>query len=211
MDLEETIFFYSRNNYLIINNLLCGNMDHLWEVAELSNDDSKGVLKEHADGLRKLDQKSIERYRNRIYKKLDDVEKARILKIAREDITNIIGAMKPAKSEMLLYRTIWYARAGDILPQHKANDVVEFKIISSTSTLPFMENAGHEFYRYEITVPPGGFVLELDQFDPFIRNEDGEVLLPPMKCKVKNVRVSDNEKCRAVIELEYLERMPASI
>jgi hypothetical protein len=70
-----------------------------------------------------------------------------------------------------------------------------------------LEDAGHEFYRLEITVPENGLVLELDRFDSFIRNEDGEVLLPPMKCKVMKIRKSDNINCRGIIEMEYLEKI----
>lgn len=211
MSLEETIFFYTRNNYLIINNLLCGNMNHLWEVAEIVNNDSKGMLKEHEDGVRTLDSKIIKRYQNRIYEKLDDEAKAKILTIAKDDIANILNAMKPTRKKIVLYRTIWHVRIGDILPCYNVNDIVEFKIISSTSCTPYREDAGHDFYRYEITVPPNGSILELDQFDRFVRNEEGEVLLPPVKCKVKNVRNNDNEKCRGIIELEYIEKLPVSI
>lgn len=210
MGIEETIFFYSRNDYLIINKLLCGNINHLWEVAELVNGDSKGVLKEHEDGIRALDKISVERIINRTYEKLDDKAKEKILKTAKNDIMNILSAMKPITNELLLYRTVWYERKeiGDILSCYSVNDIIEFKIISSTSIIPYMENAGHVFYRYEITVPKNGLVLELDQFNHNVRNEDGEVLLPPMKCKIKNIRSSDNENCRGIIELDYIEKIP---
>ena len=205
MDLEETIFFYTRNDYLIVNNLLCGNMDHLWQVAEIVNNDSKSVLKEHKSGERTLDKKSVERYQNRIYEKLDDEAKVKILKIARNDISNILSAMKPTKNKIVLYRNV---RIDDVLPRYNLNDIVEFKIISSTFTVP--SDPDYDFYRYEITIPKNGFVLKLDQFDSFVRNEDGEILLPPMKCKVKNTRNNNNEKCKGIIELEYLEKLPVN-
>ncbi len=34
--LEETLYFYTRNDYLIINNLLSGNIDFMWEAAKFS-------------------------------------------------------------------------------------------------------------------------------------------------------------------------------
>lgn len=206
MNLEETIFFYTRNDYLIVNNLLCDNMNRLWQVAEIVNNDSKGVLKEHEDGERTLDMKSIERYQNRIYEKLDEKTKERILKIARNDISNILGAMTLTKNKIVLYRNV---SIEDVLAHYNSNDIIEFKIISSTSTVP--SDLNYDFYRYEITVPPNRFVLELDQFDSFVRNEDGEILLPPMKCKVENTRNSNSKNCRGVIELEYLEKLPVSI
>jgi len=206
MDLEETIFFYTRNDYLIINNLLCGNMNRLWRVAEIVNNDSKGVLKEHEDGKRTLDKKSIKRYQSRIYEKLDDEAKLKILKIARDDISNILNAMRPTKNKIVAYRNV---RIDDALLNYNPNDILEFKIISSTSTVP--SNPDHDFYRYEITIPKDGFILELNQFDSFIRNEDGEILLPPMKCKVKNTRTDNDKNCKGVIELEYIEEIPTNV
>ena len=211
MTLEETIFFYTRNNYLIINNLLCGNMNHLWEVAEITNNDSKGMLKEHKDSVQTLDKKSIERYQNRIYEELDDKVKAKILDTAKNDISNILNAMKPIKKPIMLYRTVWHIRFSDLIPQYNVNDIVDFNIISSTSNTPYMEHIVCDFYRYEITVPKNGLILELDKFDSSIRNEEGEVLLPPMKCKVKNIRISDNENCKGIIELDYIEILDLNI
>ena len=206
MDLEETIFFYTRNDYLIVNNLLCGDMNRLWQVAEIVNNDSRGVLKEHKSGERTLDKKSVERYQNRIYEKLDDEAKIKILKIARNDISNILSAMKPTKNKIVLYRN---GKIDDVLLHYNINDIVEFKIISSTFAVP--SDPDYDFYRHEITIPKNGFILELDQFDSFVRNEDGEILLPPMKCKVKNTRNNNNENCRGIIELEYLEKLPINI
>src|SRR3989338_3326453 len=200
MDLEETIFFYTRNDYLIVNNLLCGDMNRLWQVAEIVNNDSKSVLKEHKSGERTLDKKSVERYQNRIYEKLDDEAKIKILEIARNDISNILSAMKPTKNKIVLYRNV---RIDDVLPRYNLEDIVEFKIISSTFTVP--SDPDYDFYRYEITIPKNGFILELDQFDSFVRNEDSEILLPPMKCKVKNTRNSNNENCKGIIELRSEE------
>jgi hypothetical protein len=204
--LEDTIFFYTRNDYLIVNNLLCGKMKHLWQVSEMVNNDSKGVLQEHKDGERTLDKKSIERYLSRIYEKLDNKAKAKIIKIAKNDIDNILSAMKPTENKIVVYRNV---RIDDSLPHYDLNDIVKFKIISSTSSVPF--NPNYEHYRYEITIPKNGFILELDQFDSFIRNEDGEILLPPMKCKVKNTRNNNDKNCKKIIELEYLERLRVNL
>jgi hypothetical protein len=221
VDLEETIGFWARNDFAIINSLLVGNINNLWEIAEIAYKDNKDMLKEHEDGVRTLDEKSIESLQSRIIEKLDDETKAKILKTAKNDILNILNAMKPTKNKIMLYRTAWIPKTGNIHHtyqyayqydslRYNVNDILEFKIISSTSITPYREDAGREFYRYEITVPKNGFVLELDQF-PSVRNEEGEVLLPPMKCKVKNIRNSDNEKCRGIIELEYIEKLPANI
>ena len=209
MELDETLFFYAKDDNFIINNLLCGTLDSVWEVVELVVNDNKGMLKEHEDGVRTLDKKSIERFQSRIYEKIDDEAKAKIIKTAKNDISIILNAMKPTKNKIMLYRIISITspfRAHSKSLSHNVNDIVEFKNISSTSIAPFREFAGDtDFYEYEITVPENGYVLELDEL---CHNEDGEVLLPPMKCKITNIRTSDNEKCKGIIELEYIEKLP---
>jgi len=183
-------------------------MSHLWEVSELVNNDSVGVLKENEDGLRFLDDESIRRYKNRIYKNLDDKAKDKIIKTAKSDIWNIINAMDSIQQQTLLYRTV---RVGDIFSEYRVNDIIDFKIISSTSTTPFMEDSGKDFYRYEVIVPKNSLVLDLNQFPPFIRNEDNEVLLPPMKCKIIDIYNNDNINCKAIIKMEYIEQLSPNI
>ena len=213
ISLEETIYFWLRSDFLILNSLLCGKMNHLWKVAEMVNNESKAMLKEFEEGIRTLEEKQIARYHSRIYEKLDDEAKANVIKIAKIDIANLLNAMKPSKKEMLLYRTIWNEAVLEryTLPRYDINDIVEFKNISSTASVPYREDEGREeFYRYEIIVPEGGYVLELSDYEEYSQrwSEKGEVILPPMKCRVKNLRDSDNEKCKGIIELEYLERLP---
>jgi len=87
-DIETTVYFYVRNDAFIINNILCGNMDFLWENIRPMLDDNNGVLKEHEDGLRPpLDDVTLKRLQCRIYGELDSVVKNRILKTAWSDIT----------------------------------------------------------------------------------------------------------------------------
>ena len=213
MDLKDTIFFYTRNDYLIINNLLCGNMGQLWEMAEVVNGDSKSMLKEYADGTRKPHKKNIARYQSRVYDTLDEQAKEKVLATAKADIANILGAMKPTKKQMLLYRTVFLIDdplRPHGLPNHSANDIVEFKAITSTSITPYREDVDFDFVRYEITVPKNKKVLVLDRFSRNIRNEDGEVLLPPMRCRVTNTRGGSGH-CKKIIELEYLQKQEAFI
>ena len=150
----------------MLNNVLCGKMNELWKGAEIANENSKWMLNAFEEGRQTLDEKEIVRYKNRVYETLDDEAKDNIIKIAKIDIANLLGAMKPAKKEMLLYRTIWCDKAERYgLPRYDVDDIVEFKIISSTATAPFMENKvepdvpyadwlngnlEREFYRYVI-------------------------------------------------------------
>lgn len=218
--LEETLYFYTRNDYLIINNLLNGNMDLLWEVANIVIKDNVGVLRQHYNGERPpFDDKTIAWLKNRIWEKLDNKAKAEILEIAKSDIMNILNAMKPTKNSITLYRIIIIDDSGSRRPytkslSHNIGDIVEFKHISSTcinsgyeNNMGSEEKAGYEFYRYEIRIPENGFVLELNPLC-----QENEVLLPPMKCKVTNIRCdSGNERCRGVIELKYMEKLPVDI
>jgi len=214
--LEETIYFWARNDSSIIANLFHGNMDGVWQCAENAIMDNIGILKEYEDGVRiagsyfgdPLDYKMIASLKNRLFENLDDKEKKeKILETAKKDILNILNAMKPPKDKIMLYRSQWHGL--DFVSQQKANNIMEFRDINSFSLTPYKEETDYDFYRYEITVPENGLILELDRFD--CHNEDGEVLLPPMKCKITNIRNSDNEKCRGIIELNYLELVPVSI
>ena len=231
ISLEETIYFWLRSDYHILGNLLRGKMDGLWKSAEISNENAKWMLEAFENGRLTLDEKEIVRYKNRIYEKLDDEAKANVIKIAKIDISNFLNAMKPAKKEMLLYRTICCKREGHYdfhydIRDYDIDDIVEFKHISSTAIAMFLEDKVEpdapfaeelnanidrtEFYRFEITVPENGFILELEDYEEYSKNwwEKGEVLLPPMKCRVKNLRESENERCKGIIEFEYLERLP---
>lgn len=218
--LEETISFYTRNDFAIINHLLAGNYDGLWKYALIAYNDNRGVLDEYAQGLRTVDSeydiKWINCLKKRLLTDLDDTAKETIIANAKQDIANILDAMRPAKQIMHLYRTAWidkdctakdafaYSREYSSLPFAEGS-LLEIKTISSCSLTPYREadDVGSDFYRYEICVPCGIPVLELDQF--VTHNEDGEVLLPPMQYRVINVRDADIKGCRKIIEMECLK------
>lgn len=220
IQLEETLYFYTRNDYIIINNLLGGNTDFMWEVANIVIKDNIDVLREHYNGERPpFDDKTIAWLKGRIWEKLDNQAKAEILEIAKRDIMNILNAMKPTKNDITLYRIIIIDEDGSRRPytkslRHHIGQVVEFKCFSSSCIHPGYEETtgeeeetGYAFYRYEISIPKNGYVLELY---PICRED--EVILPPMKCRITNIRRdSGNEKCREVVELEYMERLPVEI
>lgn len=221
--IEETISFYTRNDFAIINCLLADYMDDLWNSALVAYNDNRAILKEYEEGVRKItssyDKKWIQILQNRLIEKLDGETKEKIIKIAHNDISNIFNAMIPAGETLKLYRTAWDANrieTDHVYPyahQYQSlllevGTVTEIHIISSTSLTPYREDdeIDCDFYRYEIVVPKNGLVLKLDQFE--CHNEEGEVLLPPMKCKVNNIHESDKKRCRGIIELEYIERLP---
>lgn len=218
--LEETICFYTRNDFAIMNHLLIGNYHDLWQYAWLAYNDNRGIIDEYEEGVRNIssdyDVKLLNCLKKRIMSSIDDAAKETIIKNAQNDIANIIAAMSPAKEELHLYRTAWvdkkftgdyefaYSREYRSL-QFGVGSVLEIQIISSFSITPYREDedVGSDFYRYEIRVPSGMPILELDQF--ITHNEDGEILLPPMKCKVISIRDAEAKRCKGIIDLEYIK------
>lgn len=205
MRLEETIFYYTKNNYLLINTFLLGNIDKFWEVAEIANADYQGVLAEYENGVRQPDLEDIEMRKRRVYKKLDAKTKAKILDATQKDINNIFNAMRPTNKEITLFRNV---RAGDEPEFYDVGKTIDLKTILSSSIMPYEKSysgSQDDFLRYEIMIPKGTPVLYLDQFKENIRNESGEVLLPPMKCVVENVRDGEDLHCKKIIELKCVQ------
>lgn len=220
--IEKTISFYTRNDFAILNSLLLGDYKTLWKWAWIAYQDNQGIINEYESGVRTVnsdyDIKWLNCLKERLIERLDDQAKSKIIEIAEADISNILGAMTPAKEKKILFRTAWVDKNYDISGaypysrEYKAieldvSSILEIKTISSYSLTPYREDddVGSDFYRYEICVSEGKSVLPLDQF--VCHNEDSEVLLPPMRCKVVGIRSGENKRCRAIIELEYLEQL----
>ena len=51
--LEETVSFYTRNDFAIINRFLTGNFDELWKDALVAYGDNRGILDEYEKGMRR--------------------------------------------------------------------------------------------------------------------------------------------------------------
>lgn len=220
--IEKTVSFYTRNDFAILNDLLLGCWGSLWESARLAYRDNQGIIDEYESGVRTVgsdyDRKWLNCLKERLFDGLDDQVKHRVVDTAKSDIANILNAMAPAAKELLLFRTAWIDRDQDVIgafaysTQYKslafsAGSMIDIEIISSSSLAPYREDedVGSDFYRYEIRVPAGNNVLPLD---PYItHNEDGEVLLPPMRCRVTEIRGGTVGRCRGVIALEYLEQL----
>ena len=217
--LEETISFYTRNDFAVLNHLLVENYDDLWKYALIAYNDNRGILDEYKRGLRTVNSDDDVKWMNCLQKRLltslDDAAKEMIITNAKNDIKNILRAMYPANKPMRLYRTAWidnqYATESTFAysREYKAlkfgvGSVIEIKTITSCALTPYREgdDIGSNFYRYEFHIPCGLAVLELDQFAT--HNEDGEVLLPPMKCKVTAIRDTNITHCKGIIDLEYV-------
>lgn len=218
--IEETISFYTRNDFAVMNHLLIGNFDGFWKYARIAYEDNRAVLEEYEKGERSVNSDYDIKWQNALKKRLisnlDDATKEMIIKNAEKDIANILTAVYPARKDMLLYRTAWIDRkyaAMNFFPYSReykglsfeVGSILEIKIISSYSLTPYRENddIGSDFFRYELHVPREMPILELDQF--VTHNEEGEVLLPPMVCKVLDIRSSKHSTCKGIIEIEYLK------
>lgn len=221
--MEETVSFYTRNDYSILNSLLTGTHTKLWEDARLAYGDNRGIVQEYEQGIREIatdyDVRWLNSLRKRLIDGLDEPAKAIILENARNDIANLLRAMGPAPSPLHLYRTAWVDReacAPGSFPFSREytsldfgpGDIVEIKGITSFSVTPYREDAehGNPFFRYEMAVPQGAPILELDAF--ITHNEDGEVLLPPMAFRVVGIHESEKKNCMGVIRAEYVRALP---
>lgn len=218
--IEKTISFYTRNDFAILNNLLVGNYDKLWEYARLAYGDNRGIIEEYERGERVIssdyDVKWLNCLKERLIGDFDDEAKQKIVSLAKGDISNILSEMAPSEEELLLFRTAWvgkeydgaypYSREYEAI-RFSAGSILEIETISSYSIVPYREDedVGSDFFRYEIRVPKGRNILQLDKF--VCHNEEGEVLLPPMKCKVTSIRGGENERCRGIIALDYMEQL----
>lgn len=221
--IEKTVSFYTRNDFAILNNLLIGDLDELWKYAQFAYQDNQGIVDEYENGVRSVrgdyDIKWLACLKERLIHQLDDETKERIIATAKADISHILSAMTPTEKRLSLFRTAWIDKEYDIggtyaySREYKAMEftvgsILEIETITSCSLTPYREDedVGSDFYRYEICVPEGKNVLQLDGF--VCRNEEGEVLLPPVRCKVTNIRNSNSKRCRKIIALEYIEQLP---
>ena len=68
--LEETISFYTRNDYAIINRFLTGNFDALWRDALIAYEDNRGILEEYEKGIRNVDSDYDIKWQNSLKKRL---------------------------------------------------------------------------------------------------------------------------------------------
>lgn len=220
--IEKTVSFYTRNDFAILNCLLLEDYDSLWKWAWVAYQDNRNIINEYEQGKRRInseyDIKWLNCLKERLIECMDDKAKRKIVDTAKDDISNIVGAMTPAREKLILFRTAWIDKKYDVggaypySREYKAievnvDSILEIKTISSYSFTPYREDedVGSDFYRYEMCVPKGKNILSLDQF--VCHNEDSEVLLPPMKCKVTGMRKGENKRCRGIIELEYIEQL----
>ncbi len=104
--LEESISFYTRNDFAIINHILTNNYADMWKFAIIAYRDNEAILEEYNSGVRTIDSIYDEKWINslgkRIIGELGETEKQIVIRNAENDISNILSAMHPATNNMNL-------------------------------------------------------------------------------------------------------------
>ena len=198
---KETLRFYTTNDYLLINGLL-------WKVEEktidvfiqLINEDGRAVMAEAVeqgyDVRWNCSKEEGVRLFNVYQKRFpvidhEDVKKC-ILERARDDIANMMAAMIPLATEMVLYRNIKTRFIQDL----EQGMTLHHLGFSSCSLSPHVaENATYGSSGCtlaEIVVPAGTPAIRLDLM-PDVQNEPDEVILAPIDFVVTKVDRENNK------------------
>ena len=197
---KETLQFYTKNDYLLINGLLWGIDENTTNTyIQLINEDGRGVMKEAIEQgydtrwncSKEEDERIIQIYQKRFpIIDSDDVKKS-IIEIARNDITNMMNSMTPLVTELVLYRNI-KTKYVEKLEQGMTLHHLGF---SSCSLSPHVaENATYGSSGctlVEIIAPIGTPAIRVDLM-PDIQNEPDEVILAPLDFLITKVdKVND--------------------
>ena len=194
-DWEETLRFYTTNDYLLINGLLWGEEEKKIDIfIQLINEDGREVMAEAIEQGFDVRWNCSEEEGERLYQiyqkrfpVIDNKDvKEQILDRARNDITNMMSCMTPLTSEMVLYRNI-KTKFVENLEQGMTLKHLGF---SSCSLSPHI--AGNATYGssgcalVEIIAPAGTSAIRLDLM-PDVQNEPDEVILAPIEFLVTKV------------------------
>lgn len=210
---KESIYFYSTNDYLIINSIMWGNMQGALNGIKIANQDAKAVMKEALEqGFDKRWGVSLEKgneifraYERRTAIEINSATTQEYINRAKQDIKNIYSCMEQANYELKLYRNIRIKNANS---NYQVGDKIKLKSFSSTSVNLVDESYSSKdksYIRYVIKVPKGTPILRRDKLPQDIRNEEDEVLLPPVECKITNVIDGKTENCKKIIELTVVK------
>ena len=207
---EESLFFYARNDYLIINNLLLGNVERAIKGYKLAYEDGRGMVREALEvgvgerwGVSKeKGQEIFDWYEKRYPDELNKEVIETALKRALNDFHNILNCMSPLSEDMVLNRNISVEYA---LNEYKIGQKIKLKTVLSTSVNIYEESfwGPKTFLRYVLNIPKGTPAIKMWEAPEYIRNEEDEVLLPPLEVKVKTIREGYGD-CQKIIELNFV-------
>lgn len=192
--LKECVWFYTGADYLIINAFLWKNKKALDPCIGIVWQNNRDVIREaEAEGPEnrfassRLDGAALlQSYRRRTPGALTDEAKEQILEQAISDIRLLCGSMQSTTEPVRLFRNMEQAL---VLQNIREGEQIELLGLTSTSTTGQQIDYGRDDFRkpaqvLEIDVPKGLPAL-------FLGNDEHEVLLPPMRYRVKGKSVTD--------------------
>ena len=208
---EESLFFYARNDYLIINNLLVDNVEKAIGGYKLAYQDGHAMMKEALDvgfdkrwGVSKEQgQEIFDWYKKRYPAILDEQTIQTAIERAFDDFKNIVDCMSLSTDNMVLYRNINTEHA---LKDYIIGQKIELKTLLSTSINIYEKSFWGQktFERYILNIPKGTPMVIMSTLPQYITNEADEVLLPPMEVEIKNVK-DGYGNCQKIVELNFVK------
>ena len=215
---KETLRFYTTNDHLLINGLLWGADEKTINIfIQLINEDGRRVMAEAVEqgyDVRWNCSKEEGFRLFNVYQKRfpvidnDDVKKC-ILERARDDISNMMAAMTPLATEMVLYRNV-KTKFVENLEQGMNFYHLGF---SSCSLSPHVaENATYGSSGCtlaEIVVPANTPAIRLDLMQD-VQNEPDEVILAPMDFVVAKID-RENNIITSLLAMVRMDRKAAAM
>ena len=209
--LKECEWFYTGADYLVINAFLWKNREALEPCIDIVWQNNLAVIREaEEEGPEKRFASSgveggalLQSYRRRTPNALTDEGKKGMLEQAISDIRLLCGSMQPTTEPVRLFRNMEQAF---VLQNTREGEQIELLGLTSTSTTGQRIDYGQDDYRkpaqvLQIDVPKGLPAL-------FLKNDEHEVLLPPMRYRVSGVDLHDGVPTVALEALSPLDLEP---
>lgn len=205
---QESLFFYTGNDYLIVNNLLLNNKEYLKKIIPIVKNEYTRKLNEletDPSELSNLEPQEKQRIINMYRERAKTPSETAFIERARKDIVNLQKLAKPAEKDYILYRNIKSSHKTDF-----ETKIYSFKGFSST-----FEHPTNEIYAYgdknnyiqmQIFVPKGTKIIKLAD-SPECENEKGEIILLPFVAEIESRETSADEKCDFVVHLTVKENL----
>ena len=192
--LEECVWFYTGADYLLINAFLWKNKEALEPCLGIVWQNNRDVIREaEEEGPETRFASSglnggalLESYRRRTPDALTDDAKTSMLEQAISDIRLLCRSMQPTKGPVRVYRNMERAF---VLQNIRKGEQIDLLGLTSTGMTGQQIDYGQNDFRspaqvLQIDVPAGTPALILE-------NDEHEVLLPPMRYRIKGESITD--------------------
>ena len=192
--LTESLWFYTAAEYLIVNAFLWRNKAALERCIDIVFQNDRAVIAEAQKetpekrfAFSRLDCEALYQcYLRRTPEELTSAAKRRMLETAISDIRLICHSMYPAGEAVRLIRNMEKAYS---LKSVRKGERIDLLGVTSTSTTGQLIDYGVDDFRK----PDQILLLDIPEGTPllFLKNEENEVLLPPMRYVVTAEAVND--------------------